>query len=438
MANITTYYTSIFAPEFSVSWFQSFSIVLNALDNLSARRHVNLMCVAAKVPLIESGTQGYEGQVTVHIPGKFMCFDCEPHATPKTFPVCTIRSTPSAPIHCIVWAKSYLLNQLFGQDEEQVLTEKTDDQNTLEELEKLKNEANALKKIKELKGDEFLFAVFEKVFEADIKRLASTDALWKVHDPPTPILLSELKVQLNTNNSAEPSKKKRKGSNSQATTTQNGSTGNGLSRDHLTWTKEDSMKIFVESLKKLKDRYESGGEGNTIEFEKDDDEIMDFVAATANLRAECFGIEVLSRFKIKEMAGSIIPAIATTNAVIAGMIVVQALKVLLDQQDALKNTYYTSHGNKSIQGYYPHEPNDKCAICQSKYISLKVDKEKCTVEEMIKLVGIEGDVEVMNEGRLIYDCEYTENGEKKLSEVITGDRVMMSDEDSQNYVILLS
>ena len=32
----------------------------NALDNLSARRHVNRMCLAARVPLIESGTAGYD------------------------------------------------------------------------------------------------------------------------------------------------------------------------------------------------------------------------------------------------------------------------------------------------------------------------------------------------------------------------------------------
>lgn len=36
------------------------------------------------------------------------CYDCNSKEVPKTFPVCTIRSTPSQPIHCIVWAKSYL------------------------------------------------------------------------------------------------------------------------------------------------------------------------------------------------------------------------------------------------------------------------------------------------------------------------------------------
>lgn len=48
-----------------MDWFKSFLIVFNALDNLDARRHVNKMCLAANVPLIESGTTGFNGQVQV-------------------------------------------------------------------------------------------------------------------------------------------------------------------------------------------------------------------------------------------------------------------------------------------------------------------------------------------------------------------------------------
>lgn len=134
-------------PPFDQAYFKSFDLVLNALDNLSARRHVNKMCVMTKVPLIESGTAGYNGQVQpirsvssgspfssfsrpdfevdqkgFYLPrlvsffsyyilfsqGKMECYDCQPKPLPKTFPVCTIRSTPSSPIHCIVWAKNYL------------------------------------------------------------------------------------------------------------------------------------------------------------------------------------------------------------------------------------------------------------------------------------------------------------------------------------------
>lgn len=36
---------------------------MNALDNRVARNHVNRMCLAANVPLVETGTAGYAGQV---------------------------------------------------------------------------------------------------------------------------------------------------------------------------------------------------------------------------------------------------------------------------------------------------------------------------------------------------------------------------------------
>lgn len=42
-------------------------MVMNALDNRAARNHVNRVCLAADIPLIESGTAGYLGQVTVRL-----------------------------------------------------------------------------------------------------------------------------------------------------------------------------------------------------------------------------------------------------------------------------------------------------------------------------------------------------------------------------------
>ncbi|KAJ3203166.1 E1 ubiquitin-activating protein uba2, partial [Clydaea vesicula] len=92
---IQSFNDSIFDEKFNLNWFKNFDIIFNALDNLPARRHVNLMAMAANVPLVESGTAGYLGQVTVHKKNLYECFDCEPKPTPKTFPVCTIRSTPS-------------------------------------------------------------------------------------------------------------------------------------------------------------------------------------------------------------------------------------------------------------------------------------------------------------------------------------------------------
>lgn len=49
--------------RFDVDFFRRFDCVLNGLDNLEARRHINRLCLAAEVPLVESGTAGYLGQV---------------------------------------------------------------------------------------------------------------------------------------------------------------------------------------------------------------------------------------------------------------------------------------------------------------------------------------------------------------------------------------
>ena len=68
-------------------------------------------------------------------------------------------------------------------------------------------------------------------------------------------------------------------------------------------------------------------EGGGLEFDKDDPQALDFVTSASNLRSEVFHIARKSRWDVKEIAGKIVPAIATTNAIIGGFIVLEALKV---------------------------------------------------------------------------------------------------------------
>lgn len=75
-------------------------------------------------------------------------------------------------------------------------------------------------------------------------------------------------------------------------------------------------------------RYKALPEGDYLTWDKDDDASLDFVTACANVRMKCFNIPMKTQFEVKSMAGNIIPAIATTNAVISGLIVLQAMKIL--------------------------------------------------------------------------------------------------------------
>lgn len=61
--SITAYHANVKSSDFKVDFFKQFNVVLNGLDNLDARRHVNRICLAAGVPLVESGTTGFLGQV---------------------------------------------------------------------------------------------------------------------------------------------------------------------------------------------------------------------------------------------------------------------------------------------------------------------------------------------------------------------------------------
>ena len=111
-AKIRAFHDNVKSEKFNVDFFKSFSIVLNGLDNLDARRHVNRIALAAKVPLVESGTAGYKGQVTVHRGGETECFECTEKPTPKQYPICTLASTPNKPIHLVHWAKMVCIRLL--------------------------------------------------------------------------------------------------------------------------------------------------------------------------------------------------------------------------------------------------------------------------------------------------------------------------------------
>lgn len=391
---IEAYHQNIKDSQFNVAWFRKFQIVFNALDNLDARRHVNKMCLAANVPLIESGTTGFNGQVQVIKKGETECYDCTPKEQPKSFPVCTIRSTPSQPIHCIVWGKSYLFAEIFGTSEDEAPElDHSEDADNANEVANLQKEAHALKHIRESMGsDEFPRKVFNKVFKEDIERLRSMEDMWQTKRPPEALDYDALEKQALGLDKAVSRK------------------------DQITWSVAENFIVFVDSLCRLSSRLEeqrsrpdSSNAAPILSFDKDDEDTLDFVVASANLRSHIFGIEMRSKFDIKQMAGNIIPAIATTNAMTASLCVLQAFKVLRSQLAAAKMVFLTRGTERVLSSESLRPPNPYCATCSVTYATLLVDPKKATLRNLVDMLQQQlhygAEISIKRDNDLLYDID---------------------------------
>jgi ubiquitin-like 1-activating enzyme E1 B len=424
--NIDARHGDIFDAEYNVDFFEGFDIVFNALDNLKARQHCNRMCMAAGVPLIESGTTGFNGQVQAIQKGITECYDCNPKPVQKSFPICTIRSTPSQPIHCIVWAKSYLFPELFGTSEGDSDVAVTDADNA-EEVVKLREEAQALKNIRSLMGTgEFAQAVFDKVFYDDIERLRSMSEMWQSRSPPTSLKFDNLKADTDLIKQ-----------------------GQALAlQDQRVWSAEENLAVFCYSLDILSNRAQSGEQ--EMSFDKDDKDTLDFVSAAANLRSHVFGIPSNSEWEIKQMAGNIIPAIATSNALTASLSVMLSYKVLRSKvgrseamakptaNNSLPTTILSNKDESALGGSKMvflnsrstervittqglGHPDPRCPVCSPVYARLRIPKNsRPTLGHLVDEVSAKlkyEEFQISTSIGVVYEPDLDDNLPRALSEL---------------------
>jgi ubiquitin-like 1-activating enzyme E1 B len=198
----------------------------------------------------------------------------------------------------LVWAKN-LFDLCFGpEDESNLLSD------LAAEMKAFQGEGGSA-----ISGEEIGKKIYAHLFDADIRKQAALEDLWSDKRPPPDALPFDEAAKKDTAPAAT----------NQASETL-------LATQRVPAVAADA-KGFVGAVAKMYSPDRASVLGQSV-FSKDDPVSMDFVHCAANLRMSNYRIDRLSRWDAQSIAGAIIPAVASTNAIVAGLEVVQLIHVL--------------------------------------------------------------------------------------------------------------
>ncbi|GJN32921.1 hypothetical protein PR202_gb21464 [Eleusine coracana subsp. coracana] len=168
--------------------------------------------------------------------------------------------------------------------------------------------------------DQYARRIYDHVFGYNIEVALANEDTWKNRKRPYPIYVKDALPDdaVQHNGCSRDAKNEEQEPSAMASL--------GLRNPQEIWSLADNSRIFLEAFKLFFEKREK--DVGSLIFDKDDQLAVEFVTAAANIRASSFGIPLHSLFEAKGVAGNIVHAVATTNAIIAGLIVIEAIKVL--------------------------------------------------------------------------------------------------------------
>ena len=412
----------VFNDEF---WF-GHDVVANALDNVEARMYVDGRCVYYRRPLLESGTEGTSGNVQVVVPFVTESYGSSADPPEASIPVCTLKSFPYLIEHCIQWARDFfdgyfriqperlndLLVRLGGAGDAQPVADvaaeavlvdlraQTSDETLLRDLEGMLLDLEIWDPVPSVRRCvKWALDRFHELYQANIEGLLREhppnsvtedgDLFWS-GDRRTPTALAfDRHNPLHLDFVVTAALLKARAFNVvEATTTVEDMAGTvqGLLDEILGSgyqpppahvvvgaEEEEDLEARVrrefEEVRQAMGRIAARGGSPTTRpeiFEKDQDSNghIAFVTSASNLRAANYGLALADRLQTKKIAGRIIPAIATTTAVVAGLASLELCKLAqrstveeeeayVDEVDEANETGETRGGTRRRRRHRP-------------------------------------------------------------------------------------
>lgn len=364
-------------PIFTDQFWDSLDFVVNAVDNIKARQYVDQKCVFHVKPLFEAGTLGTKCNSQLVLPGQTEAYSDSQDPKEKQVPMCTMRSFPFLIDHCIEWARakffdlfvqiSKFLKEFFANPDKGVEKFKKEIKTNISSMKELcENLVLFLPLLENPRPEMYVkFArdFYQYAFHDQIRQLLASfpedakdkdgNLFWtspkrppvvvpfdanspdhisfiatitnilqqfivplnKFHFTPSEVqqVLQSIPVRELQIDDSEEAKARliNEAANQGGSSTQDADNLNDVCAALFEIAKSSTQVRFEE-----------------VEFEKDNDENghIDFITFTANSRASNYRIQNLPRHRIKIIAGKIIPAIATTTAMVSAAVMIEVYK----------------------------------------------------------------------------------------------------------------
>lgn len=427
-------------------FYQKLDIIVNALDNYQARLFMDKKAVQFGLPLFESGTQGPKGNTQPIIPNLTENYGAstDPPES-ESYPLCTIKNFPNKPEHVIHYIKEMF--EEWWDDFPTKVNEYLRDNTYLDTLSDT-DKNQFISKINFFfsfsatsKGQTKFWNIFYyKYFRDNIIQILNNypknhqiegEVFWSggkkcpkipEEDIKKDFIMSGLKLsEILYQKSFE------------LVQFENLTIPDPIVSNTKVAVNEQDLKEQdkIENIKMEKTPIEL----TCISYDKDLPEHFNWLYYSSLLRAKCYHIEFPDILKTRQISGKIIPALATTTSMVAGLISLEILKYYQNKKIEDYRSYFL---NLSINQFLYSEPNPCVRTKFGTIWDKNEETNDITVKEFIEKYSkiFTSDIDIIVSDEQIIFAPFISDEEdemKKLSKLGLGNKFIlhMSHEDTE-------